>query len=107
VADEVEAAIEKERRQKREVLFPVRLDEAVMRTTSSLIDLSWSPQAALVSLPLRLCLIIHLRCFRQLTFAEIGKSLNLRESTAKSSFYRALSRLRRALAADTNLAAAS
>jgi len=33
VADEVEAAIEKERRQKREVLFPVRLDEAVMRTT--------------------------------------------------------------------------
>lgn len=33
VEDEVEAAIEKEQRQQREVLFPVRLDESVMQTT--------------------------------------------------------------------------
>lgn len=33
VADEVEAAIEKEQRQKREILFPVRLDDAVMHTS--------------------------------------------------------------------------
>lgn len=35
VEDEVEAAIEKERRQQREVLFPVRLDESVMQTTQA------------------------------------------------------------------------
>jgi uncharacterized protein YjbI with pentapeptide repeats len=33
VEDEVEAALEKEQRQQREVLFPVRLDENVMETT--------------------------------------------------------------------------
>lgn len=32
---EVEAALEKEQRQSREVLFPVRLDESVMRTTQA------------------------------------------------------------------------
>ncbi len=32
VADEVEAALEKEKRQQREVLFPIRLDNAVMQT---------------------------------------------------------------------------
>lgn len=35
VEDEVEAALEKERRQQRLVLFPVRLDEQVMQTTQS------------------------------------------------------------------------
>jgi len=35
VEDEVEAALEKEQRQQREVLFPVRLDESVMHTTQS------------------------------------------------------------------------
>ncbi len=35
VEDEVEAALEKERRQQREVLFPVRLDDAVMHTTQA------------------------------------------------------------------------
>src|SRR5205085_2692516 len=33
VEDEVEAALEKEQRQQREVLIPVRLDESVMNTT--------------------------------------------------------------------------
>jgi hypothetical protein len=33
VKDEVEAALEKERRQGRDVLFPVRLDDAVMHAT--------------------------------------------------------------------------
>jgi hypothetical protein len=32
VEDEVEAALEKEQRQQREVLFPVRLDESVIQT---------------------------------------------------------------------------
>lgn len=35
VEDEVEAAIEKERRQQREVLFPIRLDESVMQTSQA------------------------------------------------------------------------
>ncbi|HEU5384124.1 MAG TPA: toll/interleukin-1 receptor domain-containing protein [Ktedonobacteraceae bacterium] len=35
VETEVEAALEKEDRQKREVLFPVRLDDAVMQTTQA------------------------------------------------------------------------
>lgn len=35
VEDEVEAAMEKEQRQQREVLFPVRLDESVMQTTQA------------------------------------------------------------------------
>ncbi|GHO98878.1 hypothetical protein KSF_089260 [Reticulibacter mediterranei] len=37
VEDEVEAALEKEQRQQREVLFPVRLDESVMQT-----DKAWA-----------------------------------------------------------------
>jgi hypothetical protein len=35
VEDEVEAAMEKEQRQQREVLFPVRLDDAAMQTTQA------------------------------------------------------------------------
>lgn len=35
VEDEVEAAIEKERQQQREVLFPIRLDESVMQTAQA------------------------------------------------------------------------
>jgi hypothetical protein len=33
VEDEVEAALEKEQRQDREVLFPVRLDDTILETT--------------------------------------------------------------------------
>ncbi len=35
VEDEVEAALEKEQRQQREMLFPVRLDESVMQTSQA------------------------------------------------------------------------
>lgn len=35
VEDEVEAAMEKEQRQQREMLFPVRLDESVMQTSTA------------------------------------------------------------------------
>jgi RNA polymerase sigma factor (sigma-70 family) len=70
-------------------------------------ELSWPLHAALVSLPPGLRLIIHLRCFRQLTFAEIGSMLNMREARVKSSFYRALSYLRRALTCTLPLASVS
>ncbi len=40
--------------------------------------------------------IVHLRCFRELTFSEIGAHLNISETTAKTSFHRSLPRLRAA-----------
>ena len=39
MASEVEAAFEKERKQKRTVLFPIRLDDAVMET-----DEAWAAE---------------------------------------------------------------
>lgn len=35
VEDEVETALKKERQQQREVLFPVRIDDAVMKTSQA------------------------------------------------------------------------
>jgi RNA polymerase sigma factor (sigma-70 family) len=70
-------------------------------------DLPWSLQQALVSLPPRFRLIVHLHCFRHLTFAEIGGLLNMREITARTYFFRALVRMRKALAGKTHLAAVS
>jgi len=58
----------------------------------------WSLRAALVALPPRHRLVVQLHCFRHLTEALIGHLLNIREATAKSCFYRTLSRLRKALA---------
>ena len=54
---------------------------------------------ALASLPPKLRSIVQLRCFRQLTFAEIGRTLNMLEPTVKTYFYRSLPLMRRALAA--------
>lgn len=61
-------------------------------------ELMWSLRAALVALPSRHRLVVQLHCFRHLTFAQIGSLLNIREATVKSCFYRALPRLRKALA---------
>ena len=59
----------------------------------------WSElHAAIVSLPPKYRSIVHLHCFKQLTFAEIGQILKMPESTTKTYFYRSLPRLRRALA---------
>lgn len=71
------------------------------------IDLHRSLQEAIASLPPRVRPVVHLRCFRQLTFAEIGRLLNMSETTVKSYFYRALPRLRRALTGNRHLAAVS
>ena len=54
------------------------------------------------SLPPQLRAIVRLRCFSQLTFAEIGDALNLPETTVKTSFYRSLQRLRRALSCNVS-----
>ena len=70
-------------------------------------ELQVSLYAALVSLPPQLRAIVQLHCFRQLTFAEIGRTLNLPETTVKTSFYRSLPRLRRALASNVPYASIS
>src|SRR5258708_28186788 len=61
------------------------------------IDLQCSLQQAMFSLPPKLRQIVRLRCFRQLTFSEIGRTLKMPESTVKACFYRSLPRLRTAL----------
>lgn len=63
-------------------------------------ELHGSLGATMVSLPPQLHSIVQLRCFRQLTFAGIGRTLNLPETTAKTYFYRALPLLRKMLASD-------
>lgn len=71
------------------------------------IDLYRSLQEAIASLPPKLRPVVYLRCFRQLSFAEIGRLLNIREPTVKTCFYRSLPRLRRALTGNMHLAAVS
>jgi RNA polymerase sigma factor (sigma-70 family) len=71
------------------------------------IDLYGSLQEATAALPPKVRSIVHLRCFRHLPFAEIGRVLNMPQTTVKTYFYRALPRLRRALAGSTHLAAVS
>src|SRR5437660_8439118 len=61
-------------------------------------ELPGSLHAAIVSLPPKIRSIVHLRCFKQLSFAEIGRTLNMPETTVKTTFYRSLPRLRKALA---------
>jgi RNA polymerase sigma factor (sigma-70 family) len=70
-------------------------------------DLPCSLHQALGSLSPKFRLIVQLHCLRQLTFAEIGCLLNMREITARTNFFRALVRLRKALAGNTHLAAVS
>jgi RNA polymerase sigma factor (sigma-70 family) len=69
------------------------------------IDLYCTLQEATASLPPKVRSIVRLRCFRQLTFAEIGRMLKMPETTVKTYFYRSLPLLRRALAGSTHLAA--
>ena len=70
-------------------------------------ELHGSLHAAIVSLPPKFRSIMHLRCFRQLTFAEIGRILKMPETTVKTTFYRSLPRLRRALARNVHFASVS
>ncbi len=71
------------------------------------IDLYGRLQEATASLPPKVRSIVHLRCFRHLPFAEIGRMLHMPQTTVKTSFYRSLPCLRRALAGSTHFAAVS
>ncbi len=70
-------------------------------------DLRCSLQQAMFSLPPTFRSIVHLRCFRQLSFSEVGRLLKMPEATVKAYFYRSLPRLRRALAGSKHFAAVS
>ncbi|HLZ63281.1 MAG TPA: sigma-70 family RNA polymerase sigma factor [Ktedonosporobacter sp.] len=68
------------------------------------IDLYCSLYRAIASLPAKFRSIVLLHSFRQLTFVEIGRILNMPASTAKTYFYRSLPHLRRALVGDAHFA---
>ncbi len=70
-------------------------------------DLRCSLQQAMSSLPPTFRSIVHLRCFRQLSFSEVGRMLKMPEATVKAYFYRSLPRLRRALAGSKHFAVIS
>jgi RNA polymerase sigma factor (sigma-70 family) len=70
-------------------------------------ELNSSLYVAIVSLPPKIRSIVHLRCIRQLTFEEIGRTLKMPETTVKTTFYRSLPRLRRALARNVQFASIS
>ena len=66
-------------------------------------DLHDALQQALCLLPPKQRSIVCLRCFRQLTFPEIGRMLSMPENTVKTYFYRSLLLLRRALVSNTHV----
>ena len=67
------------------------------------VDLYSTLQEAIASLPPKFRPVVHLHCFKELSFSEIGRMLNMPEPTVKTCFYRALPRLRRVLMSSTPL----
>lgn len=70
-------------------------------------DLQQALQRAIQGLPPKFRSVVLLRYAGQLSFSEIGKTLNMPEATAKTYFQRARPLLRAALAAQMQTAAAS
>jgi RNA polymerase sigma factor (sigma-70 family) len=81
--------------------------DPLLEEVAERIDLYCSLQEAMASLPPKFRLIVHLRCFKQFTFAEIGRMLEMPKNTVKTYFYRALPRLRTALMSSAPVAAVS
>jgi RNA polymerase sigma factor (sigma-70 family) len=71
------------------------------------IDMQCSLQQALFSLPPKCRSIVRLHCFRQLSFSEIARVLNIPRNTVKTYYYRSLPRLRRALMSNVHLVSVS
>jgi RNA polymerase sigma factor (sigma-70 family) len=71
------------------------------------IELHCLLQQAIFSLPPKFRSIVHLHCFRQLSFSEIGRMLKMPENTVKTYFYRSLSSLRRELTSSVHFASIS
>src|SRR2546425_3622830 len=71
------------------------------------IDLPCSLRRAMFSLSPKCRSIVRLHCFRQLSFSEIARTLNIPENTVKTYYYRSLPRLRRALASSVHFVSIS
>ena len=70
-------------------------------------DLQCSLQQAMFSLSPKCRSIVRLHCFRQLSFAEIARMLNIPKNTVKTYYYRSLLRLRRTLASSLHFVSIS
>src|SRR5437868_6130888 len=70
-------------------------------------DLQRSLQLALFSLSPKCRSIVGLHCFRQLSFSEIARVLNIPRNTVKTYYYRSLPCLRRALASSAHFVSIS
>src|SRR3989440_7914405 len=71
------------------------------------IDLQSSLHEAMFSLSPKCRSIVRLHCFRQLSFAEIARMLNIPKNTVKTYYYRSLLCLRRALASSVHFVSIS
>lgn len=76
------------------ILDPRPLPEEIVER----LDMDAALEQAMDRLPPRFRSIVHLRYCGQLTFAEIGFTLKMPTPTVKTYYYRALPRLRSALA---------
>jgi RNA polymerase sigma-70 factor (ECF subfamily) len=82
---------------------PEPLPEAVAERS----DLQRSLLQALFALPPKCRSVVHLRCFRHLSFEEIARTLNMPRNTVKTYYYRSLPHLRRALLNNVHFASIS
>ena len=85
------------------ILDPAPLPEEVAER----IDLQCSLQQAMFSLSPKCRSIVRLHCFRQLSFSEIARMLNIPKNTVKTYYYRSLPCLRRALASSVQFVSIS
>jgi RNA polymerase sigma factor (sigma-70 family) len=99
-----------ERKYREEELSPVEAipdPEPLPEEVAEKVDLQWSLQQAMFSLSPKCRSIVYLRCFRQLSFLEIARMLNIPENTVKTYYYRSLPHLRRALVNNVHFASVS
>jgi RNA polymerase sigma factor (sigma-70 family) len=81
--------------------------EPLPEEVAEFLDLHALLQRATFSLPPKFRLIVQLHCFKQLSFKEIGRTLEMPEPTVKSYYYRSLPLLRKRLASDRHAVAIS
>ncbi len=93
-----------------EELSPIEVitdPEPLPEEVTERIELHSLLQQAVFSLPPTFRSIVRLRCFRQLSFSEIGRMLSMPEPTVKTYFFRSLPILRRELTSSVRFASIS
>jgi RNA polymerase sigma-70 factor (ECF subfamily) len=93
-----------------EELLPIEIitdPEPLPEEVAERIELHCLLQQAIFSLPPKFRSIVRLHCFRQLSFSEIGRMLNMPEHTVKTYFYRSLPLLRTELTSSIRFASIS